>query len=94
MLYWQGCDGSRVEATLDLCGLATNKNTIVGDTSALVPSGLRMGACHRHMHHTLHTRGCTPILPARDASAHGTHGWSLPHLHSTVVLPTHQAHPP
>lgn len=44
---WQGVDGSRVEAVLDLCGLATNKNTVVGDTSALIPSGLRMGTQQR-----------------------------------------------
>ena len=36
-------DGSRVERVLELALLATNKNTVPGDKSALVPSGIRMG---------------------------------------------------
>ena len=34
-------DGSRVERVLELALLATNKNTVPGDKSALVPSGHR-----------------------------------------------------
>ena len=37
-------DGARVERILELCCMATNKNTIPGDTSALTPGGIRMGA--------------------------------------------------
>ncbi|CAH0004691.1 unnamed protein product [Clonostachys byssicola] len=39
----QGVDGSRVERVLELVGVASNKNTVPGDRSALVPGGLRMG---------------------------------------------------
>merc|ERR1719247_2289089 len=39
----QGVDGSRVERVLELAHIAPNKNTVPGDTSALVPGGLRMG---------------------------------------------------
>ncbi|KAL9618196.1 MAG: hypothetical protein Q9160_007092 [Pyrenula sp. 1 TL-2023] len=39
----KGLDGARVERILELSGLAANKNTIVGDKSALRPGGLRMG---------------------------------------------------
>jgi glycine hydroxymethyltransferase len=39
----QGVDGSRVERVLELVGVASNKNTVPGDQSALVPGGLRMG---------------------------------------------------
>merc|ERR1712039_73258 len=39
----QGVDGSRVERVLELAHIAANKNTVPGDTSALVPGGLRMG---------------------------------------------------
>mmetsp|Transcript_9875 Transcript_9875/g.15921 ORF Transcript_9875/g.15921 Transcript_9875/m.15921 type:complete len:509 (-) Transcript_9875:29-1555(-) len=49
----RGVDGSRVERVLELVNIATNKNTVPGDTSALVPSGIRMGAP------TLTTRGLT-----------------------------------
>jgi len=38
-----GIDGSRVERVLELVGIASNKNTVPGDRSALVPGGLRMG---------------------------------------------------
>lgn len=38
-----GIDGSRVERVLELVGVASNKNTVPGDKSALVPGGLRMG---------------------------------------------------
>lgn len=40
----RGVDGSRVERILEMACIATNKNTVPGDKSALVPSGIRMGA--------------------------------------------------
>jgi glycine hydroxymethyltransferase len=40
----QGLDGARVERVCELVGLAVNKNTVPGDKSALVPSGIRMGS--------------------------------------------------
>jgi glycine hydroxymethyltransferase len=36
-------DGARVERVLELVGVASNKNTVPGDKSALKPGGLRMG---------------------------------------------------
>lgn len=36
-------DGSRVERVLELACIASNKNTIPGDKSALMPGGIRMG---------------------------------------------------
>eukprot|EP00978_Attheya_sp_CCMP212_P016758 scaffold44138_cov55-Attheya_sp.AAC.5 len=39
----RGIDGARVERVLELACIATNKNTIPGDTSALTPGGIRMG---------------------------------------------------
>lgn len=39
----QGVDGARVERVLELVGIASNKNTVPGDVSALKPGGLRMG---------------------------------------------------
>lgn len=39
----QGVDGARVERVLELIGVASNKNTVPGDKSALKPGGLRMG---------------------------------------------------
>lgn len=36
-------DGARVERILELACIASNKNTIPGDKSALIPSGIRMG---------------------------------------------------
>jgi glycine hydroxymethyltransferase len=38
-----GIDGARVERVLEMACMATNKNTIPGDTSALMPGGIRMG---------------------------------------------------
>eukprot|EP00210_Caulerpa_lentillifera_P009090 g8671.t1 len=40
----KGVDGARVERVLELAHIALNKNTVPGDVSAMVPSGLRMGA--------------------------------------------------
>lgn len=37
-------DGARVERVLELVNIATNKNTIPSDKSALIPSGLRLGS--------------------------------------------------
>ncbi|KAL7623575.1 Cytochrome B translational activator protein cbs2 [Parahypoxylon ruwenzoriense] len=39
----QGVDGARVERLLELVGVASNKNTVPGDKSAMVPGGLRIG---------------------------------------------------
>jgi len=39
----KGIDGARVERVLELAHIACNKNTVPGDISAMVPSGLRMG---------------------------------------------------
>jgi glycine hydroxymethyltransferase len=36
-------DGARVERVLELASVATNKNTVPGDKSALVPGGIRLG---------------------------------------------------
>ena len=36
-------DGARAERVLELGGVATNKNTVPADTSALMPSGIRLG---------------------------------------------------
>jgi len=38
-----GVDGARVERVCELAGLAVNKNTVPGDKSAIIPSGIRMG---------------------------------------------------
>merc|ERR1739841_268300 len=38
-----GIDGARVERVLEIAGIATNKNTVPGDKSALIPGGLRIG---------------------------------------------------
>jgi glycine hydroxymethyltransferase len=39
-----GIDGARVERVLELVNIASNKNTVPGDKSAVIPSGLRMGS--------------------------------------------------
>lgn len=39
----QGTDGNRADKTLEAIGIACNKNSCPGDTSALRPSGLRLG---------------------------------------------------
>lgn len=36
-------DGARLERILELANIATNKNTVPGDKSALIPGGIRMG---------------------------------------------------
>lgn len=40
----QDIDGARVELILEIVNMATNKNTVPGDKSALTPGGIRMGA--------------------------------------------------
>lgn len=40
----KGIDGARAERVLEMGGLVTNKNTVPGDTSAVVPGGIRLGA--------------------------------------------------
>lgn len=47
-------DGARVERVLELVGVASNKNTVPGDKSAMKPGGLRMGSP------AMTTRGFTP----------------------------------
>ncbi|KAJ1333762.1 glycine hydroxymethyltransferase [Microdochium nivale] len=39
----QGVDGARAERVLELVGVASNKNTVPGDKSAMIPGGLRIG---------------------------------------------------
>lgn len=39
----KGIDGARVERVLELVNIASNKNTVPGDKSALIPHGLRLG---------------------------------------------------
>jgi glycine hydroxymethyltransferase len=39
----EGVDGARVEWVLDLAHITLNKNSVAGDTSALVPGGIRIG---------------------------------------------------
>jgi glycine hydroxymethyltransferase len=50
----KGVDGARVERILELVGVASNKNTVPGDKSAMKPGGLRMGTP------AMTTRGFTP----------------------------------
>ncbi len=38
-----GLSGALAESLLEMCGVSVNKNTIAGDTSALNPSGIRIG---------------------------------------------------
>jgi glycine hydroxymethyltransferase len=40
----KGVNGAKAETICDLVNIATNKNTVPGDKSALNPSGLRLGA--------------------------------------------------
>lgn len=39
-----GLDGARLESVLELLGVASNKNMLLGDKSAKEPSGLRLGS--------------------------------------------------
>lgn len=39
----RGLDGARVERVLEVANIATNKNTVPGDKSALIPGGIRLG---------------------------------------------------
>jgi len=39
----KGIDGARAERVLEMGGLVTNKNTVPGDKSAVVPGGIRLG---------------------------------------------------
>lgn len=48
----KGTDGGRIEALTDLTSLFLNKNTVPGDKSALIPSGIRIGSP------AMTTRGC------------------------------------
>lgn len=54
-------DGARVERVLELCSIASNKNTVPGDRSAMKPGGLRMGSP------AMTTRGFQPADFARVA---------------------------
>lgn len=38
-----GLTGSKVEKVLDLMHITTNKNSVVGDKSAVSPGGIRLG---------------------------------------------------
>ena len=38
-----GLTGSKVEKTLDYMHITTNKNSVVGDKSAVTPGGIRLG---------------------------------------------------
>ncbi|KAG0198171.1 glycine hydroxymethyltransferase shm1 [Mortierella sp. GBA30] len=39
----KGIDGARVERILELVNIASNKNTVAGDKSAMIPGGIRVG---------------------------------------------------
>lgn len=39
----RGLTGSKVETALDLAHITLNKNTIIGDKSAVTPGGIRIG---------------------------------------------------
>ena len=39
----KGITGSKIEKACDMAGITLNKNTIIGDKSALAPGGVRMG---------------------------------------------------
>lgn len=39
----KGLTGSKMESACDLCHITLNKNTIIGDKSAITPGGVRIG---------------------------------------------------
>lgn len=39
----KGLTGSKMEYSLDECHITLNKNTIIGDKSAITPGGVRIG---------------------------------------------------
>jgi len=43
LMLWKVFSGSKVEKLFDKVGITTNKNSIVGDTSAFNPGGIRLG---------------------------------------------------
>lgn len=48
----KGVDGGRIEAVMNEISVSINKNTVPGDKSALIPSGIRIGSP------AMTTRGC------------------------------------
>jgi glycine hydroxymethyltransferase len=48
----KGVDGGRIEAVMNEISISINKNTVPGDKSALIPSGIRIGSP------AMTTRGC------------------------------------
>jgi glycine hydroxymethyltransferase len=48
----KGIDGGRIEAVMNEISISINKNTVPGDKSALIPSGIRIGSP------AMSTRGC------------------------------------
>merc|ERR1712146_204269 len=42
-LHNRRIDGAKLEKVLDLAAITLNKNSVPGDTSALVPGGIRIG---------------------------------------------------
>ena len=48
----RGIDGGRMEAVMNELSISINKNTVPGDKSALIPSGIRIGSP------AMTTRGC------------------------------------
>jgi glycine hydroxymethyltransferase len=38
-----GISGGKLEKLLEMCGISSNKNAVVGDTSAISPGGIRFG---------------------------------------------------
>lgn len=48
----KGIDGGRIEAVMNEISVSINKNTVPGDKSALIPSGIRIGSPG------MTTRGC------------------------------------
>jgi glycine hydroxymethyltransferase len=38
-----GVSGAKLEKLLEMCSISVNKNSVVGDTSAVSPGGIRLG---------------------------------------------------